>query len=109
MPHLLFYKRLNSGSSHPPAYEVCVYPLTQLQARERKLRAQIHGAGGLFLLGGFVLSQFLSRRLSQPVERLAVVSEENRAQRQRAEAVLQTTEEELQRSRAILPRMLRIS
>jgi signal transduction histidine kinase len=98
VPHLLFYKRLNPASAYPPAYEVCVYPLTQLQARERKLRAQILGAGGLFLLGGFVLSQFLSRRLSQPVEELAVVSEENRAQRQRAEAELQTTEEELQRS-----------
>jgi signal transduction histidine kinase len=98
VPHLLFYKRLNPGSSYSPAYEVCVYPLTQLQARERKLRVQILGAGGLFLLGGFLLSQFLSRRLSQPVERLAVVSQENLAQRQRAEAVLQTTEEELQRS-----------
>src|SRR5262249_32468533 len=60
VPHLLFYKRLNPDSNYPPAYEVCVYPLTQLQARERKLRAQILGAGGLFLLGGFVLSQFLS-------------------------------------------------
>jgi signal transduction histidine kinase len=98
VPHLLFYKRLNPDSTYPPAYEVCVYPLTELQARERQLRAQILGAGGLFLLGGFVLSQFLSRRLSQPVERLAVASEENLAQRQRAEAVLQTTEEELQRS-----------
>jgi signal transduction histidine kinase len=98
VPHLLFYKRLNPASTYPPAYEVCLYPLTQLQARERKLRAQILGAGGLFLFGGFVLSQFLSRRLSQPVEELAVVSEENLAQRQRAEAELQTTEEELQRS-----------
>lgn len=98
IPHLLFYKRLNPNSNFPPAYEVCVYPLTQLQARERKLKAQILGAGGLFLLGGFILSQFLSRRLSQPVEQLAVVSEENLAQRQRAEAELQTTEEELQRS-----------
>ena len=49
-------------------------------------------------LGGFVVSHFFSQRLSQPVEKLAVVSEENRAQRQRAEAKLEATAEELQRS-----------
>ncbi len=98
MPHLLFYKLLNRGSDYPPAYEVCVYPLTRLVARQRQLRVEILGAGGLLLLGGFVVSQFLSRRLSQPVEALAVVSEQNLMQRQRAEAELQTTAEELQRS-----------
>ena len=97
-PHLLFFKRLNLRSNYPPAYEVCVYPLTQLLARQRQLRWQFLGAGGLLLLGGFVVSHFFSQRLSQPVEKLAVVSEENRAQRQRAEAKLETTAEELQRS-----------
>ena len=85
-------------SNYPPAYEVCVYPLTQLLARQRQLRWQFLAAGGVLLLGGFVVSHFFSRRLSQPVEKLAVVSEENRAQRQRAEAELETTAEELQRS-----------
>ena len=98
VPHLLFFKRLNPNSDYPPAYEVCVYPLDQLLARQARLRWQILGAGVLLLLGGFVVSQFFSRRLSQPVEELAVVSEENLAQRQRAEAELQTTAEELQRS-----------
>ena len=98
VPHLLFFKRLNEHSNYPPAYEVCVYPLTELLARQRRLRWQILGAGALLLLGGFVLSEFLSRRLSRPVEELAVVSEENRAQRQKAEAELETTAEELQRS-----------
>lgn len=97
-PHLLFFKLLNPQSSYPPAYEVCVYPLTQLLARQRQLRWQILGAGGLLLLGGFMFSEFISRRLSRPVEELAVVSEENLAQRQRAEAELETTAEELQRS-----------
>ena len=96
--HLLFYKRLNPDSNYPPAYEVCVYPLTKLEIRQRQLRSQILGASGLLLLGGFVASQFLSRRLSQPVEELAVVSEENLAERQRVEAELQYTSEELQRS-----------
>jgi signal transduction histidine kinase len=97
-PHLLFFKRLNPQSNYPPAYEVCVYPLDRLLVRQRQLRWQILGAGGALLLGGFVVSQFLSRRLSRPVEKLAVVSEENFAQRQRAEAQLQTTADELQRS-----------
>jgi signal transduction histidine kinase len=98
VPHLLFFKRLNPQSNYPPAYEVCVYPLTQLLARQRQLRWQFLAAGGVLLLGGFVVSHFFSRRLSQPVEKLAVVSEENLAQRQRAEAELETTAEELQRS-----------
>jgi signal transduction histidine kinase len=98
MPHFLFFKRLNLHSNYPPAYEVCVYPLTQLLARQRQLRLQFVTAGGLLLLGGFVVSHFFSRRLSQPVEKLAVVSEENFAQRRRAEAALKTTTKELQRS-----------
>ena len=97
-PHLLFFKRLNLNSYYPPAYEVCVYPLNQLLARQARLRWQILSVGGVLLLAGFLVSQFFSRRLSQPVEELAVVSEENFAQRQRAEAELQTTAEELQRS-----------
>ncbi len=98
VPNLLFFKRLNLDSDYPPAYEVCVYPLDQLLALQARLRWQILSAGGLLLVGGFLVSHFFSRRLSQPVEELAVVSEENFAQRQRAEAELQTTAEELQRS-----------
>jgi signal transduction histidine kinase len=98
VPHLLFFKRLNLHSNYPPAYEVCVYPLTQLLARQRQLRSQFLTAGGLLLLGGFLVSHFFSRRLSQPVEKLAVVAEENLAQRRRAEAELKTTAQELQRS-----------
>ncbi len=97
-PHLLFYRQLNLRSDYPPAYEVCVYRLDRLLARQRRLRTQVLGAGGILLLGGFVVSQFLAARLSRPVEKLAVVSEKNRAQRKEAEAKLQTTAEELQRS-----------
>ena len=98
VPHLLFFKRLNEHSNYPSAHEVCVFPLTKLLARQRQLRWRILGAGALLLLGGFVVSEFLSRRLSRPVEELAVVSEKNLAQRQKAEAELETTAEELQRS-----------
>lgn len=98
VPHLLFYKRLNPGSLFPAAYEVCVYPLTELRARQRQLRWQVVGLGGLLLLGGLGASHVLSGRLSRPVEKLAVDSEENRAQRERAEAALELTSAELQRS-----------
>ena len=97
-PHLLFYKRLNPGSLFPPAYEICIYPLADSMARLHRLRWQIGGAGALLLLGGFVASGVIAARLSAPVEKLAVDSEKNRAQRKRAEAALASTSEELKRS-----------
>jgi signal transduction histidine kinase len=97
-PQLLFYKRLNRDSLFPPAYEICVYPLADSMAQLHRLRWQIGGIGALLLLAGFVASEFVAARLSVPVEKLAVDSEENRAQRKRAEAALALTSEELKRS-----------
>jgi signal transduction histidine kinase len=97
-PHLLFYKQLNPDSLFPPAYEICVYPLADSMAQLRRLRWQIGGAGALLLLGGFVASHFVAARLAVPVEKLALDSEENRAQRKRAEAALASTSEKLKRS-----------
>ncbi|MEO5960709.1 MAG: HAMP domain-containing sensor histidine kinase, partial [Opitutaceae bacterium] len=97
-PHLLFCKRLNPGSLYPPAYEACVFPLTELRVRQRQLRWKILGAGTLLLLGGLGVSHFAAGRLSRPVEKMAVDSEEQRAQRERAETALELTHEELQRS-----------
>jgi signal transduction histidine kinase len=98
VPHLLFYKLLNPNSLFPPAYEICIYPLNDLLARQRKLRWQIIGAGGLLLLSAFSLSHFASVRLSVPVTQLAETSAVNRAERERAEAALEKTSQELQRS-----------
>jgi signal transduction histidine kinase len=97
-PQLLFYKRLNPTSLFPPAYEICVYPLADSMAQLQRIRWQIGSVGVLLLLGGFVASQFVAARLSRPVEKLAVDSEKNRAQRKRAEAALASTSEELKRS-----------
>ncbi len=97
-PQLLFYKRLNPTSLFPPAYEVCIYPLADSMAQLHRLRWQIGAVGALLLLGGFVASHFIAARLSLPVEKLAVDSEKNRAQRKRAEAALASTSEELERS-----------
>jgi signal transduction histidine kinase len=97
-PHLLFHKRLNPGSLFPPAYEICLYPLASWTAQLDRLRWQIGGAGALLLLGGFVASHFVARSMSAPVKKLALDSEENRAERERAEAALASTAEELERS-----------
>jgi signal transduction histidine kinase len=98
VPHLLFYQLLNPNSLFPPAYEICVYPLNDLLTRQRQLRWQIVGTGAIMLLAGFLASRFASARLAMPVEKLAVDSAENRAQRQRAEAALERTSKDLQRS-----------
>ena len=97
-PQLLFYKRLNPGSLFPPAYEICVYPLASWTAQLHRLRWQIGAAGAFLLLGGFVASHLVALRMSAPVKKLALDSEENRAERERAEAALATTAEELKRS-----------
>src|ERR1051326_1018831 len=97
-PQLLFYKRLNPGSLFPPAYEICIYPLADSMAQLQRLRWQIGAAGALLLLGGFVASHLVALRFSRPVKKLALASDENRAQRQRAEAALASTAEELERS-----------
>src|SRR5207245_3724759 len=97
-PELLFYKRLNPSSLFPPAYEICVYPLADSMAHLHRLRWQIGGAGALLLLGGFVASHLVALRFSAPVKKLALDSEENRTQRQRAEVALGSTAEELERS-----------
>jgi signal transduction histidine kinase len=94
----LFYKRLNPASHYPPAYEVCLFPLADLAARQQQLRWQILGAGTLMLLIGFAASNFFSVRLSLPVEKLAVDSEVNRSERERAETALEYTSVELRRS-----------
>ncbi|HEY4272913.1 MAG TPA: HAMP domain-containing sensor histidine kinase [Candidatus Udaeobacter sp.] len=97
-PQLLFYKWLNPGSLFPPAYEIRVYPLGSWAAQLNRLRWQIAAGGALLLLGGFVASHVAALRFSAPVKKLALDSEENRAERKRAEAALASTAEELERS-----------
>ncbi len=98
VPHLLFHKQLNHDSLFRPAYEVALYPLTEAMARQRQIRRQVILSGALLLLAGFAASHLLAQRLSKPVEMLEVTSEQNRTQRERAEAALETTSEELQRA-----------
>ncbi len=97
-PSLLFYKILNPRSLFPPAYEVCIYPLADSIDRQRRLFWQLAAVSGSLLLGAFLASRYLSIQLAVPVEKLTIISAENRLQRERAETALELTHEELQRS-----------
>ena len=98
MPHLLFYKQLNQQSLYPPAYEIALYPLAAANARLREIRMHVLLAGAALLLVGLLASHLISRQLAEPVEQLAVTSEENRAHWEQAEARLEATSEELHRA-----------
>src|SRR5947208_16002399 len=56
------------------------------------------GVGGLLLLAGVVASHLIAVRFSKPVEKLALDSEQNSAERRLAEAALISTSEKLKRS-----------
>lgn len=96
--HLLFYKWINSNSLYPAAYEISVYPLTYYANWERRLRWKIVIAGLLVLASAFAASDLIARRFAEPVEELALVSEEEHRERERAEAALESTSEELERT-----------
>jgi signal transduction histidine kinase len=98
IPHLVFYTRLNAGSLYAPAFEICIFPLTDLLLRQDRLRWQILAVGGVMLLAGFAASHYFSGKLSVPVEKLAVDSERHRTGKEKAEAALEQTSVELQRS-----------
>lgn len=75
VPHRLFFQMLNPGSSYPRAWEVALYPLNRFEVRQAQLRYRVAALGALLLLGAFVISHVVSRRLARPVEKLAVDSE----------------------------------
>lgn len=94
----VFFDVLNAGSAYSPGYEICVFPVTALLERQQALRWQAAGICGVLLVSGFVGSQFMAKRLSKPVEKLEMDSADNLAQRQKAEAALEVTSQELQRA-----------
>ncbi len=96
--HLIFFERLNPGSMFPAAFEVGVYPLAALKARQFHLRIQAAGIGLFLLVLGIAASSYIAARLAEPVRQLAIVSEENRVLRERAESDLEITSRELERT-----------
>ena len=98
VPHLVFSQLLNPGSTFPPAHEACVYSLADAQRRRNQLTWQIISIGALVLAGAGGASHLLAGRLSRPVEQLAEFSASNQVRREKAEAALEMTSVELERS-----------
>lgn len=96
--HMLFVEHLNPGSLFPPAYEVGVFPLAHLLARQSELRWQALLAGAVLLGLGIAASYAISTKLAAPVRALAAVSAENRVLKERAEAALEVKRAELERT-----------
>lgn len=98
MGQFVFFRRLNPGSGYPPAFEVCLYSHARLRERTNALRWQALGLGALMIVVGLGASHLLAGGFSKPVERLAEDSAAHRTARERAEAALEMTQEELERS-----------
>jgi len=95
-PHLLFYKALRSRVA--TAYDVCLYPLAESLREVRALRWEIIGLGLLVLIGGFVASSFLAKKLSKPVDQIVATSAENVTRREKAENDLVEVNRELEKA-----------
>lgn len=106
VPYLLFCHLVNPNSKFSPAWQVGLYPLSESLARQQVLRWQIVGGGALLLLVAYVAVHILVVRLSSPVEKLAEVSEGHRVGRERAEAALDVTNEDLRARNAELAEAL---
>jgi signal transduction histidine kinase len=77
---------------------VALYPLKEAIARRQEIRGHVIIAGAALLLAGLLASHFIAVWLSARVEELEETSEQDRAERERAEAALESTSIELQRS-----------
>lgn len=100
--YLLFYNALEAGSQFSPAYQVCLYPLVRSLHEQEVLRWRIVGLGTIVLLAGFGASLFLTQKLSQPVDKIVAISEENLSKRQQAEEDLRETNRQLETALAEL-------
>jgi len=96
--HMLFCELLNPGSPLPPTYEIGVYPVAELLARQNQLRWKALASGLLLLAVGVAASFYVAARLADPLRKLAAVLVENRELRDRAEASLKVTRNELDRA-----------
>jgi signal transduction histidine kinase/CheY-like chemotaxis protein len=97
-PHLVYYKALDPETQFAPAYQVCLYPLAVSIQEEEALRWKIIAFGLVVLSLGFVVSLFIAKRLSKPVEQIVAGSQENLSRRQQAETDLRETNRELEKA-----------
>jgi signal transduction histidine kinase len=97
-PHLVYYKALDPETQFAPAYQVCLYPLAVSIREEEALRWKIIAFGLVVLSCGFVVSLFVAKGLSKPVEQIVAGSQENLSRRQQAETDLREINRELEKA-----------
>ncbi len=97
-PQLLFFKAIDPDTQLAPAYEVCLYPLASALHEERELRWKIVALGLGVLVVGFAASLFISKGLSEPVNKIVAGSVENLTRRRRAEQDLRKANQELEKA-----------
>ena len=96
--HLLFFKAIDPDTQLAPAYEVCLYPLASALREQRELRWKILALGLGVLVVGFAASLFISKGLSEPVNKIVAGSVENLTRRRRAEQDLRRANRELEKA-----------
>jgi signal transduction histidine kinase len=97
-PHLLFFKAIDPDTQLAPAYEVCLYPITSALREQQELRWKILALGLSVLVVGFAASLFISKGLSEPVNKIVAGSVENLTRRRRAEQDLRAANRELEKA-----------
>jgi signal transduction histidine kinase len=97
-PHLLFFKAIDPETQLAPAYEVCLYPLASTFREQQELRWKILALGLGVLVVGFAASLFISKGLSEPVDKIVAGSVENLTRRRRAEHELREANRELEKA-----------
>ena len=97
-PHLLFFKAIDPDTQLAPAYEVCLYPLASALREQQVLRWKILALGLGVLVVGFAASLFISKGLSEPVNKIVAGSVENLTRRRRAEQDLRRANRELEKA-----------
>jgi signal transduction histidine kinase len=100
--YLLFFKAIDPDTQLAPAYEVCFYPLESALREQRALRWKILAIGLGVLILGFAASLFISKGLSEPVNKIVAGSVENLTMRRRAERDLRAANRELEKALAEL-------
>ena len=101
-PHLLFFKAIDSDTQLAPAFQICLYPVASAIREQRELRWKIMSLGLGVLVVGFAASLFISKGLSEPVDKIVAGSVENLTMRRRAERDLRAANQELEKALAEL-------
>ena len=94
--YLAFARDLPTGMRFANAKRLIIFPIQKSIARRHEQRKTIALAGGGAIAIGLLLSLFLSRQLTKPVEKLAAQSRQDEEGRERAEVAWAASERKYQ-------------